>query len=141
MALTAKERLEARKAEIAELDSAHAEPRAERELQDLDAIEKLREELGRSNVAVVEVPFTPGLPVLVAARCASDAEVKRYQDRLREEKPDLAGAAREVGALCRKYPDAETWAKLIAARPIVSVQVGTAALNLAAGKIRTAGKD
>jgi hypothetical protein len=141
MSLTAKERLAARKAEIAETDDADAEARAEQELVDLEAIEKLREELGRSNVAVVEVPFTPGLPVLVAARCADSGEVKRFQDRLREEKPDHAAAAREVGALCRKYPDAETWAKLIAARPIVAVQVGTAALNLASGKIRASGKE
>jgi len=140
MPLSAKERLEARKAEIADLEDADAEARAEQELADLEEIEKLRAELGRSNVALVEVPFTPGLPVLVAARCATPAEVKKFQDRLREEKPDHAAAAKEVGALCRKYPDAEAWAKLIAARPIVAVQVGTAALNLASGKLREAGK-
>lgn len=141
MHLTAKERLAALKETIAELEASNDEARAEQELTDLGAIEALRAELGRSNVAVVEVPFTPGLPVLVAARCADLLEVKRFQDRLREDKPDHAAAAREAGASCRKYPDAETWAKVIAARPVVAVQLGTAALNLASGKIRAAGKD
>jgi hypothetical protein len=140
MHLTAKERLAARKAEVAELEEANDEAKAEQELEDLEAIEKLRVEHGRSNVAVVEVPFTPGLPVLIATRCATPVEVKKFQDRLREDKPDHAAAAREVGAVCRVYPDADTWANLIAARPIVAVQAGTAALTLASGKIREAGK-
>jgi len=144
VALTAVERLAERKAAEAEREAEIAEERAEQMLVDLDAIDALKSELGHSNVAVVELPFTPGLPVLIAARCPTPAESKRFQDRLKEgaegEKPDPIAAAREVGASCRKYPDDETWARVLAARPGVLVQLGGEALKLVIGKTRAAGK-
>lgn len=142
---SAVERLAEREAADAEREAEIAEARAEQKLLDLDAIDALKASLGDSNVAIVDVPFTPGLPVLVAARCPSPAEVKRFQDKLvkrnaEDDMPDPIAAAREVGAACRKYPDDETWAKVLAARPGVLVQLGNEALKLAAGRTRAVGK-
>lgn len=124
--------------------AALAEARAAQKLEDLKAIDALELELGDSNVCIVELPYTPGLPVLIAARCPSSTEVKRFQDRLRKGKdgddPDPLAATREVGAACRKYPDAETWAKVLEARPGALLQLGNEAMKLAAGRIRDAGK-
>lgn len=134
------EREAAREARDAEL----AEKRAEQKIADLDAIEALELERGESNVATAEVPYTPGLPVLVAARCPTEAEIKRYQARLRKgtdgEDPDPVKAGQEVGAACRIYPDDETFARVLKARPGVLVALGVAALRLAGAVRRDAGK-
>lgn len=144
MSLTAVERLAARQAEIADRDAEIDEARAEQMLVDLEAIEALKTELGHSNVATEEIPFTPGLPVLVAVRCPTPLEIKRFQGRMKKgpdgEDPDSIAAGQEMGAACRKYPDDETWAKVLKARPGVVVALGVAALRLAGAVRKNAGK-
>lgn len=144
MALTAAERLAEREAARDERKAELAEKRAEQKLLDLDAIEALELERGDSNVAVEEVLYTPGLPVLCAARCPTETEIKRYQQSLRKgrdgEEPDPIKAGQEVGAACRIYPDDETWSKLLKARPGVLMALGLAALRLAGAVRREAGK-
>jgi hypothetical protein len=144
VALSAVERLAEREAARDEHKAELAEKRAEQKILDLDAIEALEQERGDSNVATEEIPFTPGLPVLVAARCPTEIEIKRYQSRLKKgrdgEEPDPIAAGQEVGAVCRIYPDDETWAKVLKARPGVVVALGVAALRLAGAVRREAGK-
>jgi hypothetical protein len=71
--------------------------------------------------------------------------VKRYQARLQPKKDGSVGmtaaeAASEVGAACRVYPDAETFAKVLEARPGILVQLGVEVLRLAAGRASSEGK-
>jgi hypothetical protein len=131
-------RRDKRKAELAEL----------RDMQraiDLEALDALEVEHGDSNVAYLEVSFTPGLPLLVAARCPKPAEIKRYQERLKPKANGKTGdpiaAAEEIAACCRVYPNAEVYKDLLEARPGVNVQVGLLALELATGKAHEEGKD
>jgi hypothetical protein len=117
---------------------------------DLEAVFELEEEYGASNIAVLEVPYTPGLPTLVAVRCASPTEVKRYRDGVKEKangKPgDRIVAAELVASVCIVYPDRkspegqEMLRQILEARPILLVQLGTAATNMGAGKAEAEGK-
>jgi hypothetical protein len=135
--MTAAERRAARKAELA--DKA-----AEQREIDLDAIDALEVEHGDSNIAVLTVPFTPGLPVMVAARCPKPAEIKRYQTRVRTKKDGSAGdpiaAAEEIAACCRVYPDGDSYDALCTARAGLNVQLGVAAITLSAAKDEAEGK-
>ncbi len=112
---------------------------------DLDAIDALECEHGDSNVCRLEVPFLPGLPVRVAARCPTEPEVKRYRDRVKPDKKgrpgDPVGAHEELAECCRIYPDADTYAKLRAARPALHGHLGAKAIELAGGREEEAGKD
>jgi hypothetical protein len=116
---------------------------AELELQkaiDLEAIDALEVEHGDDNIAVLEVPFTPGSPIMVAARCPSSAEFKRYRARLKEKNPDPIKAAEELGTSCRVYPDATAFETLLAARAGILTQLGVAAVQLATGRAVEEGK-
>lgn len=125
-----------------------AEIRAQWEAQriaDLEALDALEIELGDSNVAYLDVPFTDGLPTLAAVRCPTSAEVKRYQARVKG-KPDKPGdptvAAEELGAVALKYPPkGETRDRLLAARAGLLVGLGVLAINLSTGKVAEQGKD
>lgn len=129
----------ARKAALAEQEDAQR-------AIDLDAIMALEDTLGDSNVAVLEVGFTPGLPVMVAAKSPGSAVVKRYQDRVkprRDGKPvDLTAAVVEVGESCLAYPDKDhpDRARLLEERPAMLVAVGQAALQLATARAEDEGK-
>lgn len=117
----------------------------EQKATDLEAVFALECERGDSNVTVLEVPYTEGLPVLVAARCPSGPEMKRYRDRCKSKNADrllgdTVAAAEELAAVCRIYPDVETYEKIKAARPGVHAQLGTAAVTLASGKADSEGK-
>ena len=124
----------ARKAELAK----------QRQVQlaiDLEAIDAIEVELGDSAVAILDVPYSPGLPAVLAVRCPRSSELKRYQHRLKGKDPDTAAAAEEIGAVCIVYPPAgELRTALLDARPGLTVQAGTSALGLATGKARDEGK-
>lgn len=124
----------ARKAELAK----------QRQVQlaiDLEAIDAIEVELGDSAVAILDVPYSPGLPAVLAVRCPRSSELKRYQHRLRGKDPDTAAAAEEIGAVCIVYPPAgELRTALLESRPGLTVQAGTSALGLATGKARDEGK-
>lgn len=134
----AEERRAARKAEARK---ASEEQRA----KDLDAITDLEIEHGDSNVGVVHVGHVPGLPTLAAVRCPSKAELKRFRVRCtpknEKDNPDSAAAAEELAATCRVFPDAETYERLLAARPGLAVQLGSKAVALATGSAEAAGKE
>ena len=95
-----------------------ADKYAERKAQDLAAISELEVQHGATNIAVVEVPFSAeDLPVCVAVRTPKPAEVSRYRDRVKAEDADTARAAIELAESCLVYPDAETFARQVKARP------------------------
>jgi hypothetical protein len=139
----------------AELDAIEAQ-RAERKAKlakqaeaqravDLVKIDALEVEHGDSNIKVIEVPFTPGLVTLAAVRAPSPPEVKRYRSRVKPnaktgEPGDAVAAAEELASVCRVYPGEDEYAALLEARPGLHVQLGVAAIQLAAGRAEDAGK-
>lgn len=117
------------------------EKAAERKAQDLAAIFDLEVQHGATNIAVIEVPFSSeDLPVCVAVRTPKSAEVARYRDRVRGDDADTARAAIELAESCLVYPDAETFARQVKARPGINTQCGVQAIRLAAGKAESEGK-
>jgi hypothetical protein len=137
--------LEAIEARRAERKAALDVQRKAQRVIDLAALDALEVEHGDSNVATVDVPYSPGLPTLAAVRCPKPPEVKRYRSRV---KPDSKGrpgdpvaAAEELAAVCVVYPDPDAYAALCEARPGIHVQLGVAAIQLAAGRADDAGKD
>lgn len=133
----AEERRAARKAEARR---AYEEQRA----KDLDAITELEIEHGDSNVGVINVPFSDGLPTCAAVRCPKPAELKRFRSRVtpkhEKDHPDAAVAAEELAATCRVFPDETAFARLCAARPGLAAQLGAKAVDLATGKSESEGK-
>jgi len=108
-------------------------------LEDLEAIDAIEEALFDSNVAQIEVPYTPGLPVLVAVRCPKPVEMARYRSDVRGhngDNGDPVKAAERIGQICLVYPpkDDPRGEQLFAARSGLLVQVGTAALRLSSGR-------
>jgi len=131
-----------------------ADIEAQREAQlvaDYQAIESNEDELGPSNVSVVELnAFAPGLPAAFAVKVMPPAASKRYHDRLKPQqgrggqiKPvDAIGAVEEVGAVCLVYPPAgETREALLAARPNLLAQAGGESIKLAEGRAESEGKE
>lgn len=115
---------------------------------DLEAIDAIETQLGDGNVAVVRLPYAPGLPAAAAVRCPKPAELKRFRDRVspqkdsrnREVQPDTAKAAEELAAVCLVYPEREAYEQLCAARPGLAAQLGGAAVKLAVGAEEAEGK-
>jgi hypothetical protein len=114
-------------------------------LVDLTAIEEVEIELGDSNVTVIDIPYTAGLPTCVACRTPTDPELKRYRHRVAsgaarndegKTSDPLAGvkAAEELADLVRVYPADDKYAEIRKARPGVHLQLGTAAVGLAVGR-------
>lgn len=133
----AEERRAARKAEARKAYEAQR-------VVDLDAIDSLEIEHGDSNVGVINVPFSAGMPTCAAVRCPKPAEMKRFRTRCtpRHEKdhPDSAAACEELARTCRIYPEPEAFESLCAARPGLAVQLGSKAVALATGNAEAEGK-
>lgn len=130
--MTSLQDIEARReARKAQLESAKNEQIA----IDLEAIDALEVEHGDSNIAIVEVPFTSGLPVMCAVRTPKPVELKRYRDRLRKNKDQQLEAAQELAAVTWVYPsDKDVQKQVLEARPGIDGQLGVTALQLALGK-------
>lgn len=114
---------------------------------DLEKLNELEIEYGDTNVLMMNVPFTPGLPTLVAARTPNDPEVKRYRYRVNEGRkgqdidPNAARrAAEELADVVRIYPSDEDYAALCKARPGIHAQLGQASLKLATAREEAEGK-
>lgn len=143
--LEAKERARAaRKAELAKARDAQR-------LIDLGAIEEIEIALGDSNVFVIDIPYTPGLPTCIACRTPTDPELKRYRHRVTsgaakneegKSSDPLAGvkAAEELADVVRVYPPDADYAEIRKARPGVHLQLGTSAVSLAVGRKEQEGK-
>lgn len=138
---------------IAEIEARRAERKSklqaeadEQRAKDLEALDALEVEFGDTNIIKIDVPFTPGLPTLAAARTPRPEELKRYRQNLNVtpgEKLDLAGsgdAAAQLGRSVVKYPDVDTFKAMCAARPDLASQLGQLAVKLAQGKAADEGK-
>jgi hypothetical protein len=143
--------LEARERARANRKAAIAAQRDEQRMIDLDAIDEIEIALGDSNVTVIDLPYTPGLPTCVACRTPADPELKRYRHRVasgaskNEEgkaSDPLAGvkAVEELADVVRVYPPDAEYAAIRRARPGVHAQLGTAAIALAVGRKEQEGK-
>ncbi len=114
-------------------------------LTDLEAVDALECEHGDSNIATLRVPFTPGLPVLLAVRCPNPVEVKRYRSEVKAKKDGTPGdnlkAAQDLCAVCLVYPSKEVFAESLKARPGIDAQLGLLAAGLGAGAANAEGKD
>lgn len=141
--------LEAKEAAAAKVAADNDRARKRQRLADLDGIAALRDEFGVTNIVVLDVPYTPGLPTCIAARTPDDPEIKRYRHRLAAGRkpgaePDpLAGvrASEELADVCRVFPaDVEVYARMKAARPGIHVQLGSAAVKLATASAENEGK-
>ena len=143
--------LEAKERARAARNARDKKARDAQRLIDLEAIEEIEIALGDSNVTVIDLPYTPGLPTCVACRTPSDPELKRYRHRvasgaMKNEEgkatDPLAGvkAAEELADVVRVYPNDATYADVRKARPGVHLQVGTAAVALAVGRKEQEGK-
>lgn len=128
-------------------ENRKAQARKEYETQlalDLEAIDALEIAHGDSNVAVIRLPHTPGLPAAVAARCPKPGEMKRFRTQVtpRHEKdhPDTVAATELLAKSCLVHPDAETFDRLCAARPGLCTQLGKEVINLSLGREEAAGK-
>ncbi len=126
-----------RKAEVQKLHDA-------RLALDLEAINELEITHGDSNVAVIRLPYTEGLPAAVACRCPKPAEVKRFRHQITpkhpKDQPDTIAAAEMLAGACLIYPDRETYDRLCLARPGLAGQLSGEAMKLATGKDETEGK-
>jgi len=144
--------------ELERLREAHARAQDEakraydvqRELDEIELL-KLKIELGDDNIASVDLPYSPGLPTLVAAKAPQGALLKRYRARIKMkdgaiDPMSIAAAAEELVASCRVYPARDEGGDALyraigEARPGVYAQLGQAALKLGAGKEADEGKD
>lgn len=133
----AEERRAARKAEARKAYEAQR-------VVDLDAIDALEIEHGDSNVGVINVPHTDGMPTCVAVRCPKPAELKRFRSRIKpkheKDHPDNEAAAEELAKTCRVYPGPDAFEALCVARPGLAVQLGSKAIALSTGNAEAEGK-
>lgn len=123
--------------------AALAEARAVQRTEDLKRVNDLEIEHGDENVAVVHVGrYTPGIATLGVVRAIRKAELKRFRDRVRGDKPDYSAAAEEAGLSALLYPskDSELWKATTEAVPGFLVRLGTAAVQLSAGLEQSEGK-
>jgi hypothetical protein len=114
---------------------------------DLEKINELEVEHGDTNVIMLDVPYTPGLPTCVAARTPSDAEIKRYRYRVNEgrkgtEIDPMAAqrAAEELAALVLIFPAKDEFEAICKARPTVRAQLGAASTKLSQAREEAEGK-
>lgn len=112
---------------------------------DLEAIMALEDLHGDSNVSVLDIPYTPGLPTCVAVRTPKAIEFQRYRDMNTGKDAGSKKAiesAEMLGKVCRIYPPKveagaegeDLFAKILEARPGVLVGMGLAATKLIAAR-------
>lgn len=134
-------------AKIAEIERRRADRKAKQQALcdaqyaiDLEAVDALEVEHGEGSVAVLRVPYTEGLPVLIVVRKPTSAELKRYRARLKEKRPDMVAAAEELADVVRLYPDADHYSLLRENRPGVHSQLGVESLKLSVAATEEEGK-
>jgi hypothetical protein len=130
-------RLDEIKAKLSAQADARESAKADQEATDLEALFEARAEHGVEAVQAVKIPFEPGLPLLAVVRRPSPVEFKRFQSRCTKKdagSPEYLSAAEELAEVCRVYPAADVFAKMLAVCPGLKVGLGTAAAALAQAK-------
>lgn len=144
---TMADKLAAREAKREAKRAATHEKWSAQKLLDLDAIEPLEETHGSTNIAILDVPYTDGLPACCACRTPEEPEMKRYRASVKPKKDgepltnNMTSAAEELAHVVLAYPSREVFAEMCAARPGIKAQLGGLAVKLAVGQAAAEGKD
>lgn len=144
MADSVSDKLAALEARRAERKKAIADAVAVQRVADLEALEPFEIEHG-DRLSTITIPHTPGLPVLVAVRCPSAPEMKRFRARANGRPSDKRGgdmiaANEELGRSCLLYPTADVFERMCEACPGLLAQAGIEASKLAVGREEDEGK-
>lgn len=143
---TASELLAERQARRAKKSECEAELWAAQKIKDLDALEAVEDTHGSSNIAILDVPYTQGLPACCAVKTPDEIQMKRYRSTGKPKKYDehvmarMAEANEELAAVTLVYPDKAVFAEMCKARPGIKAQLGQLASALATGKAEAEGK-
>jgi hypothetical protein len=144
---TMAEKLAAREAERAARRAEIHEKWSAQKLLDLDKIEAIESAHGDTNIAILDVLYTEGLPACCACRTPEEPEMKRYRSSVKPKKDgepltnNMTSAAEELAHVVLVYPEREVFAEMCAARPGIKAQLGGLAVKLAVGRAETEGKD
>jgi hypothetical protein len=138
------DRLAAIEKKRAEKAAKAAEARDEQKATDLEQITAYQDSNPRVVTALLETPHFEGLPVVVAVRCPSKIELKRYRDTVRnspEGKPvQNLEAAEALAGLTVVYPEDETFEKMNELLPGLKGQAGMLSAKLAIAAQTAEGK-
>lgn len=112
---------------------------------DLEALDALEIQHGDSNVARLNLPYSPGLPTFCVVRTPNQHETKRYRfmcadKTIADESDRLQRAAEALTAVTLVYPDKDVFERVKAARPGVASQLAFVAVKLATGREDAEGK-
>jgi hypothetical protein len=136
--------LQKRRAERREAAQAAHDAQKDVDLEHVDALEEV---LGAAQVKVIETDPLPGVAALVAIRCPSPSEIKRYRDRIRDGKNQgkdtQIAALQELGKACWAYPEigSELGKATLEKFPGLDTQAGGVAVGLSIGREERLGKD
>ena len=137
---------------VAEIEAARAARRAslaeaaQAQLAvDLEALDAAEIEHGDNRITRLNVPFSPGLPTLVALRTPNTNETKRYRAMCKpkgDRPADTVTAAEQLGSSVTVYPDpkSDLFTALCTALPGLLAQIGLQAAKLAVGEEEAQGK-
>lgn len=144
--LSPEDKLEQRNAQREERKQATRDAWSLQKVKDLDIIEEIESRLGDTNVSILDVEYTAGLPACCACRTPTEVEMKRYRHSAKPKRQDepltthAATAAEELAAVVLVFPEPAVFAEMCAARPGIKAQLGTLALRLATGRAEAEGK-
>ena len=135
---TAQERLADRQKARADARAELAEPKAEQELSDLDALEALEAEHGADRLAQVDIAHAPGFPTVAVVRTPNAPEMKRFRDTAKGiggRDGDYPKAQEELADTCVVYAsDREVYQKLVERFPSLKPLLAEKCILLAAGR-------
>jgi hypothetical protein len=142
---TAAERIAASEERRAKKATAEATAREEQFANDLEAIEKLEDELGIGLRYSSQVKtYVPGLPVVVGVRAPEPGEYKRFQSKMNRQNvtgDQKVAALIELAQMCWKYPaDKDTRDAMVEANTALLSSVGQFVNSLAEVEIKEEGK-
>jgi hypothetical protein len=129
-----KETREERKARIKEAEETQYE-------LDMEQINDLELTHGDSNIAVVRVPYTEGLPVCIAVRTPKPNEIKRWRAMYKGKSTEAdTQALEDLARVCCVYPDKNTLLQVLEARPAMLINMADAAVSLSTSSRALEGK-
>lgn len=116
-------------------------------LEDLEARDRLEEELGDGQVIAIEISeerWKPGVVTMALFKLPNATQAKVYKTTITPNKDgspgDLVKASDVLAAQCRIYPEPDAWKKLLDAFPFVGTNGAVACVKAAEGKQADEGK-
>lgn len=141
-------------ATVEELEKRRAERRAAKhelyeaqKLEDLEARDRLEEELGDGQVLAIEISeatWKPGVVTMALFKLPNATQAKIYKQTITPNKDgspgDIVKASDVLAAQCCIYPDKDGFAKLLGAFAFVGTNGAVACVKAAEGKQADEGK-